>query len=73
MNAAKAMALFAVPSFKSGVAASLDLGSTLRVYNTSKNSEEADSKAIYSDWAAVGYDIHYAVRRWEADHHGEEE
>lgn len=65
MTRARAMALFAIPSFLGGMAANLDLGNTLTMYNESKSEEEADSKAIYSDWAAVGDDIRYALHRWE--------
>ncbi|HFI0151354.1 TPA: hypothetical protein ACGO3A_002239 [Streptococcus suis] len=46
-------------SFISGASRVLDIGSTRnkRVYNTSKNSYEADWKAVNSDWAMVGQDI----------------
>jgi hypothetical protein len=60
-------ALFSVPSFFRGMSSVLDIGSTLTVYNTSKSPEEADSKAIYSDWAAVGDDILCAFDRWEKE------
>ena len=60
-------ALFSMPSFFRGMSSVLDVGSTLTVYNTSRSPEEADSKAIYSDWAAVGEDILFAARRWEKE------
>lgn len=57
--------LFALPSFLRGVASILDLGSTLTVYNESSSPEEADAKAIRSDWLAVGDDILQAYDKWE--------
>ncbi len=49
--------LFATPSWLQGVASALDLGGTLVEYNVSKTPEEADIKAIASDWAITGKDI----------------
>jgi hypothetical protein len=59
--------LFARPSFKEGVARILDLGSTLNVYNNSKSSEEADCKALESDWWAVGNDMRNATAKFKED------
>jgi hypothetical protein len=56
--------LFSIPSFWRGLAASIDIGNTLTIYNDSETAEEADYKAIYSDWSAVGGDIRYAMQRW---------
>lgn len=61
----KATSLFAVPNFFRGMARAFDMGSTLNVYNTSKNDKEADAKAIYSDWSAVGDDMRDACMQWE--------
>lgn len=53
--------LFADPGFAQGVAAALDLGGTLLVYNQSETPQEADARAIASDWATVGRDIKTAA------------
>lgn len=58
-------ALFATPSFIGGIAAVFDLGSTLTNYNFSNTPEEADFKALRSDWVTVGTDIREAVIEWE--------
>lgn len=56
--------LFALPSFWGGIARTLDIGSTLNVYNESKSAEEADSRAIESDWHVTGEDIRRAMDEW---------
>jgi hypothetical protein len=56
--------LYATPSFLLGMAAVLDMGATLTVYNESRSPEEADFKAIYSDWVATGDDISSALNKW---------
>lgn len=57
--------LFAIPRFITGIAATLDLGATLTQYNESQTVEEADLKAIRSDWRTVGYDLKKAMTSWE--------
>jgi hypothetical protein len=49
--------LFAMPKFITGMASAMDLGATLTQFNTSRNGEEADRKAIRNDWIVVGNDI----------------
>lgn len=49
--------LFYRPSFLSGLARTLDLFGLYDDYNISQTNEEADAKAIYSDWKAVGTDL----------------
>jgi hypothetical protein len=49
--------LYAEPSFFEGWARLFDPAGTLNQYNTSTSPEEADSKAIMSDWFTVGNDI----------------
>ena len=49
--------LFAEPSFLTGLAAVMDIGGSLLVYNSSRSGAEADQRAIASDWAVVGSDI----------------
>ncbi len=54
--------LFASPSFMQGMASAVDIGGTLVVYNESRTIQEADARAIGSDWAMVGKDIRAAVQ-----------
>ena len=49
--------LFARPSFVEGAARIFDFSNTLSMYNYSKNDDEADARALYSDWVAVGDDF----------------
>lgn len=53
--------LFAESSFCEGFARVLDLGGNLSIYNGSKTPEEADSRAIKSDWRIVGKDLAGAI------------
>jgi hypothetical protein len=46
--------LFGSLSFFEGMARMLDLGGTMVVYNDSPTPEEADNRALDSDWRAVG-------------------
>lgn len=66
--------LFANPSFISGMARVLDLGSTLNEYNYSAYPEKADYHAVNSDWRIVGSDLRTAMARYEnqINSHGEE-
>lgn len=57
--------LFAPPSFLSGMASILDLSGSLDWYNYSTTGDEADWKAIYSDYRMIGQDIEDAVREYE--------
>ncbi|MGL4608379.1 MAG: hypothetical protein ACRCYY_01660, partial [Trueperaceae bacterium] len=49
--------LYATPSFWSGAARVLDLFGVFDRYNQSQSPEEADAKAIASDWIMVGQDL----------------
>ena len=49
--------LFANPNFLSGIAGVLDMAGTLYVYNESRSGQEADARALASDWAVVGKDL----------------
>lgn len=60
--------LFARPSFLEGVARVIDIGATLNVYNQDSTGNEADAKAIYSDWFAVGDDLRSAIRKHQEEH-----
>lgn len=52
--------LFAQPSFRSGVASIIDIEG-MTFYNTSQTPEEADHRAIESDWGVVGLDLRGAL------------
>ena len=54
--------LYANPSFILGMASSLDVGSTLTVYNESETPILADYRAIKADWAAIGKDITLTIK-----------
>ena len=59
--------LFAKPSFIGGMARVIDLGGTLTVYNNSPTEEEADKKAVHSDWQAVGGDLFNSFLNFEEE------
>jgi hypothetical protein len=54
--------LFARPSFISGVARLVDFGAAFDAYNTSNTPDQADARAMFSDWYSVGDDISAAIR-----------
>lgn len=62
--------LFASPSFLAGWAAVLDVAGTLNVYNESKSGQEADARALASDWAVIGKDILKAAEQLEQKEKG---
>ena len=49
--------LFAMPSFRSGVARVFDLFGLFDTYNDSPTDHLADARALYSDWHIVGQDL----------------
>lgn len=49
--------LFAQPSGLYGVARLFDFAGTFDRYNESSTPEEADARAMYSDWRMVGEDL----------------
>ena len=53
--------LFANPSCVVGLSMIFDLGATFTQYNQNKTENEADFKAIQSDWYSVGDDLNYAL------------
>jgi hypothetical protein len=55
--------LFACPSFVSGAARAVDLGGTFDEYNSSATPDDADTQALWSDWAVVGQDMHLAIEK----------
>jgi len=63
--------LYARPSFWSGVGRALDLWGTFDEYNVSRTTEEADMRALYSDWRTVGQtlrDSWFSVHRNRSGH-----
>ncbi len=59
--------LFPQPSFWIGVARLLDFGQGLVRYNYASTAEEADFNALLSDWKAVGDDVRWAIKTYEAE------
>lgn len=55
--------LFARPSFLSGAARVLDFAGTMNTYNNSRTADEADARALASDWESVGRDIRNSMQR----------
>ncbi len=56
--------LFATPSWLTGAARSLDVAGQFDEYNDSKTVQDADARALFSDWRAVGESILDAVVRF---------
>lgn len=53
--------LFARPSFLEGLARIFDFSGALNEYNISATPEQADARALRSDWMAVGDDLRNAL------------
>jgi hypothetical protein len=53
--------LFARPSFVEGFARMMDLSGSLNTYNLSATGEEADARASFRDWRAIGRDVRAAL------------
>lgn len=60
--------LFATPSFWSGVARLFDFFGQFDFYNVSRTPEEADCRAIYSDWRVTGQDLRHAMVTFHQEH-----
>lgn len=54
--------LFAMPSWLSGAARTLDLGGVFDEYNESPTPAQADAWALWHDWRAVGDLLRDAMR-----------
>lgn len=54
--------LFAKPSFVEGVGRILDFGGSMSQYNSSTSGQEADFRALSSDWRAIGEDMSEACK-----------
>lgn len=59
--------LFATPNFLRGAATAFDIGGTLVEYNTSKDENDADVRALASDWAVVGKDIQNSAEKFKTE------
>jgi hypothetical protein len=59
--------LFARPSALTGVARFFDWGGAVDAYNASEDEEEADAKALYADWRAVGETLTSAMEEFETE------
>lgn len=58
--------LTAEPSFVSGAARLLDWWGTYDSYNRSRSGQEADARAMFSDWRMVGQDLADAMVEFES-------
>jgi hypothetical protein len=59
----KTFRLFAQPSVLSGAARLVDLGGVFDKYNRSQTEQQADGRALASDWSSVGDDLRAAMQR----------
>jgi hypothetical protein len=66
VNRVKSDFLFADPSFVSGAARLFDWWGLYDTYNVSRNGQEADAKAMFSDWRIVGQDLDDAMVEFES-------
>lgn len=64
--------LFPKPSFLSGFASILDISGNLGPYNHSRTGEEADTRALYSDYRMIFQDIEDTMRVFDAKCSGQE-
>jgi hypothetical protein len=64
--------LFARPSFVEGMARIFDFGNSLNLYNESFTEQEADARALWSDWSMVGQDMNDAIQKVTQEEHVEE-
>jgi len=65
VNRVKSDFLVSSPSFASGAARLFDWYGVYDSYNRSRNGQEADAKAMFSDWRLVGQDINDAMVEFE--------
>lgn len=60
--------LFSKPSFLSGAGSVLDIFGRPGPFNYSRSGEEADCKALYSDYGMIGQDIEDAIVVFVIEH-----
>jgi hypothetical protein len=66
INKIKSDFLVASPSFASGAGRLLDWYGSYDTYNFSRDGNEADAKAMFADWRAVGQDLHDSILEFES-------
>ncbi|MEK7064899.1 MAG: hypothetical protein AAB963_00465 [Patescibacteria group bacterium] len=54
-------------SVLTGVGQIFDFAGSYQDYNASETEEEADAKAIFLDWLAVGSDLRHALNNFESE------
>lgn len=59
--------LFSNPSFIEGMSRTFDILGNQDIYNEDLTPEEADRKALFSDWASVGDHLISAAEKFTAD------
>lgn len=59
--------LFAMPSWVSGAARSLDLAGQLDGYNESSTEDAADARALFCDWRIVGESLVEAMKAFRRE------
>lgn len=57
--------LFARPTLLEGVARILDFGNTMQEYNTSLTGQQADFRALRSDWLQISADMRQSVEQFQ--------
>lgn len=60
--------LFPRSSFISGMATIFNIAGNFYSYNYSKTPNEADSKAVWADWLAVGDDMRVSIELHKSKH-----
>ncbi len=54
--------LITEPGFSEGAGRILDFGDSLTTYNFAQSSDQADQRALWADWMAIGEDMRQAYR-----------
>ena len=62
--------LYARPSFFQGMGSVLDVFGVFREHGVAGDPEQADARALYSDFQAVGVDLAKAMSRYESAQKG---
>lgn len=62
--------LYPRPSFFRSMASVLDVFGVFREHGVTNDAEQADARALYSDFRAVGVDLAKAMSRYESEQKG---
>ncbi|MGB2603882.1 MAG: hypothetical protein WBC78_09815 [Candidatus Sulfotelmatobacter sp.] len=65
-NKVKSGFLYSDPSFLSGLSRTLDMYGLYDGYNASSTTQEADARALASDWIVVGQDLQDAIDEFQS-------